>query len=432
MRLDRVELREIHLELTEPFEISSGSRQHRRILLLRLEGERGGVGWGECVAAEDPGYSYETTETAWHVLSRFLLPAIVGVEAADLEELLRPMRWVRGHPMAKAAVEMGVWDFRARQQGVALAQALNEAEREAAAHEAAHAAPGEAVPDGAALRHATLNGAPIHGAPSTEGSSRESSRGSGPAMDAGPGRPVPTAIPVGVSVGLQPSTAELIRKIEGYVAEGYARIKIKIKPGRDVEMLTAVRERFPDTPLMADANSAYTLDDLHRLRALDALGLTMIEQPLAHDDLLDHARLQREIETPVCLDESIRSAGDARLALELGSGRVINIKPGRVGGFGESLKIHALCRRAGVPVWCGGMLESGVGRAANIALATLPGFTLPGDISASRRYWARDIVDPEFELVGGTMAIPTAPGLGVTPDEDRIETLTHRKEEFRA
>lgn len=428
MRIDRVELREIHLELTEPFEISSGSRQHRRILLLRLEGEGGGVGWGECVAAEDPGYSYETTETAWHVLSHFLLPAIVGREAADLEELLRPMRWVRGHPMAKAAVEMGMWDFRARQQGVSLAQALNEAEHEAAAH----AAPGEAVPDGAALRQATLNGAPIHGARSTEGSRGGSRGGSGSATDAGLGGSVPTAIPVGVSVGLQPSTAELIRKIEGYVAEGYARIKIKIKPGRDIEMLTAVRERFPDTPLMADANSAYTLDDLPRLEALDALGLTMIEQPLAHDDLLDHARLQREIETPVCLDESIRSAGDARLALELGSGRVINIKPGRVGGFGESLKIHALCRRAGVPVWCGGMLESGVGRAANIALATLPGFTLPGDISASRRYWARDIVDPEFELVEGTMTIPTAPGLGVTPDEDRIEALTHRKEEFWA
>ena len=366
MRIERAELRLVPLRLRERFEISSGGRQDRLVLLLALHGE-GETGWGECVAGEDPNYSYETTETAWHVLTDILLPAVVERDAAGPADVLAPVDWVRGHAMAKAAVEMAAWDLHAKLRGVALAEAIG-----------------------------------------------------------GERRPVP----VGVSIGLQPDDDALLRRVEGYVAEGYRRIKIKIKPGRDVGMLRAVRERFPDTPLMADANSAYTLDDADRLAELDALDLMMIEQPLAHDDVLHHARLQERLATPICLDESIHSVRDAELALELGACRIINVKPGRVGGFGESRRIHDLCRARGVPVWCGGMLESGVGRAHNVALATLPGFTLPGDISASRRYWERDIVDPEFEIVDGTLTPPEGPGIGVRPALDRIEAGTTRRAAF--
>jgi o-succinylbenzoate synthase len=366
MKPTRIELREIRLPLREVFEISTGARQNRRILLIRVEGE-GATGWGECVAAEDPGYSYETTETAWHVLTEFLLPELVGHEVLGPEDVLGPVPWFRGHPMARAGVEMAIWDL-----------------------------------------HAKLLEMPL--------------------WDFVGGASDP--VPVGVSVGLQADVDTLLRRIEGYLDEGYARIKVKIKPGRDVEMMRKVRERFPDTPLMADANSAYTLRDLDRLRELDELELTMIEQPLGHEDLLDHSRLQAELSTPICLDESIRSVGDARLALELGSCRIINIKPGRVGGLAEARAIHDLCREHDVPVWCGGMLESGIGRAHNLALATLPGFTLPGDISASRRYWERDIVVPEFVLVNGALVPPEGPGIGVEPDMERIEELTVRRQVF--
>jgi o-succinylbenzoate synthase len=367
MRPERIELREIRLPLREVFEISSGPRRDRRILLVRVDAE-GETGWGEVVAAEDPGYSYETTETAWHVLTEFIVPPLVGHEILGPEDVLAPIGWVRGHRMARAGVEMAVWDLHARLLGFPLWELLG---------------------------------------------------GSG------------EAVPVGVSVGLQPHDDLLLRKIEGYLADGYARIKIKIKPGRDVEMLRAVRDRFPDTLLMADANSAYSLDDLPRLRELDELDLMMIEQPLGHEDILDHARMQAELETPICLDESIRSVGDARLALELDATRVINIKPGRVGGLAEARRIHHLAREREVPVWCGGMLESGIGRAHNLALATLPGFTLPGDISASSRYWERDIITPEFELgEEGRMAPPDGPGIGVRPDPARLEALTWRVEVF--
>jgi len=366
MKPTRIELREIRLPLREVFEISTGARQNRRILLIRVEGE-GATGWGECVAAEDPGYSYETTETAWHVLTEFLLPELVGHEVLGPEDVMGSVPWFRGHPMARAGVEMAIWDL-----------------------------------------HAKLLEMPL--------------------WDFVGGSSDP--VPVGVSVGLQADVDTLLRGVEGYLDEGYARIKVKIKPGRDVEMLRKVRRHFPDTPLMADANSAYTLLDLDRLRELDELELTMIEQPLGHEDLLDHSRLQAELKTPICLDESIRSVGDARLALELGSCRIINIKPGRVGGLAEARAIHDLCRERDVPVWCGGMLESGIGRAHNLALATLPGFTLPGDISASRRYWERDIVVPEFELVNGALIPPEGPGIGVEPDMERIEELTVRRQVF--
>ncbi len=366
MKPQRIELREIRLPLREVFEISSGARRNRRLLLIRVEGE-GVHGWGECVAAEDPSYSPETTETAWHVLTEFLLPPLVGHPMEGPEDILAPVEWVRGHRMARAGIEMAVWDLHARLLGMPLWEFLG-----------------------------------------------------------GRGEP----LEVGVSVGLQPDDDTLLRKVEAYLEEGYARIKIKIKPGRDVDMLQAVRARFGDVPLMADANSAYALADLPLFRELDDLGLTMIEQPLHHEDILEHARLQAELTTPICLDESIRSEADARLALELDATRVINIKPGRVGGLAEARRVHDLCRRRGVPVWCGGMLESGVGRAHNLALATLPGFVFPGDISASSRYWKRDVVTPEFELVDGRMPLPDGPGIGVEPDLERIESLTHRVKVF--
>ena len=366
MRIEAIEVREIRLPLRERFEISSGYCEERRILLVKMRAG-GETGWGECVAGEDPGYSYETTETAWHILSEFLVPALLGAEVEGPADVERRLARVRGHPMAKASLEMASWDLEARRRGISLTETLG-----------------------------------------------------------GSGDPVP----VGVSVGLQKTDELLIEKVGDFLAAGYRKVKLKIKPGRDVEMVRAVREAFPDAPLMVDANSAYTLADRARLAEMDDLGLLMIEQPLAHDDLREHALLQEALRTPVCLDESIRSAGDAELALALGSCRIINIKPGRVGGFGSSRRIHDLCRARGVPVWCGGMLESGVGRAYNIALATLPGFTIPGDISASRRYWERDIVDPEFEVREGMMTPPAGPGIGVTPDGRRIDWLTVRVERW--
>jgi O-succinylbenzoate synthase len=368
MKIERAELRELPLRMREFFEISSGGKQDRRIVLLTLFAE-GAQGWSECVAAEDPSYAYETTDTAWHVLTDFLLPAVVGRDIEGPEDILAPVRWVRGHRMAKAAIEMAAWDLAARVDGVSLSRKL--------------------------------------------GGTRE-------------------RVPVGVSVGLKPTDQELHEAVAGYIAAGYARIKIKIKPGRDVAMLAGLRERFPNVPFMADANSAYTLADAPRLKELDALDLMMIEQPLSYDDFLDHARLQEQMRTPVCLDESIKSEGDLALALHLGSCRIVNIKPGRVGGLGASRRLHDTMRTRGLPVWCGGMLESGVGRAHNVALASLAGFTLPGDISASRRYWERDIVAPEFEVEGGTMAVPTGPGIGVAIDLDRVEALTVRRAEFGA
>lgn len=367
MKIQSVELAEIRLRLRKRFEISSGVREDRRILLIRVEGE-GAVGWGECVAGEDPGYSYETTETAWHVLSDFILPSLPGRDVDDAPDVLGPVGWIRGHRMAKAAVEMAVWDLEAKLADVSLARHLG----------------------GSATR-----------------------------------------VPVGVSIGIQPTDDELLRTVEEHLARGYRKIKIKIKPGRDVEMLGLVRERFgAEAPLMADANSAYTLDDAERLAELDELGLIMIEQPLAHDDYRDHARLQERLRTPICLDESVRSVGDAALAFELGSCRILNLKPGRVGGLGPSLEIHGLCRARNVPLWCGGMLESGIGRAHNLALATLPGFQIPGDISESARYWERDVVEPEFVLEDGHLRVPEGSGIGVEPDRERIRALTVRRTVF--
>ena len=368
MTIERAVLRELSLDLKGAFETSAGVTRARRILLLTL-GTDHFEGWSECVAGETPGYSYETTDTAWHVLTRWLLPDLFGREVRDARELC-PASWLRGHPMAKAAVEMAAWDLEAKRRDISLTRLI--------------------------------------------GGRRE-------------------AVPVGVSLGIQKTDAALFRSIEQCLADGYRKVKVKIKPGRDVEMLRAARMRFPEAPLMADANSSYSLpEDLDLLRTIDEFDLMMIEQPLSHEDLLDHATLQGRIATPVCLDESVRSAADARLALHLGSGRIVNIKPGRVGGHSPALQIHDLCRAAGWPVWCGGMLESGIGRAHNVALATLPGFTVPGDISNSGRYWEQDIVVPEFAMTNGLMPVPQGPGIGVTPRRDRIAALTTRRRVFDA
>lgn len=369
MKIERAVLRELPMRLRSPFVTAAGERQERRVLLVTLEAE-GVVSWSECVALDDPSYSGETTDSAWGVLTRHLLPAVVGSRPDDpATDILDPVRWVRGNRMAKAAIEMAGWDLAARARGVSLATLLGGVRR---------------------------------------------------------------TIPVGVSVGLHPDDTALYRAVQGYVDEGYARVKVKVEPGRDVEMLRGLRQRFPDLDLMVDANAAYTLADLDRLRDLDELGLLMIEQPLDPDDLFDHARLQWELDTPICLDESIRSDADAELALELGACRIINIKPGRVGGLGEARAIHDRMRAADLPVWCGGMLESGVGRAYNAALASLPGFTLPADLSASRRYWERDIVSPEFEVAGGEMVVPSGTGIGVEVDVERIEAETVRRAVFTA
>jgi O-succinylbenzoate synthase len=363
MRIREVELREVHLRLRERFEISTGGWDERRVLLLRMESEDGEA-WSECVAAEAPNYSYETPETAWHILTKYVLPWVVGAELQGPGTILESVSWIRGHPMALAAVEMGAWGLEATARRVSLATLM--------------------------------------------GGSR-------------------SAVPVGVSVGLQSTDDELLEQVEERLSQGYKKIKLKIKPGRDVDMVRKVRDAFPQAPLMADANSSYTLADVPVLKELDGLELMMVEQPLAFDDLREHALLQTQMDTPICLDESIRGPGDARLALELGSGRIINIKPGRVGGFTSSREIHDICAEQDVPVWCGGMLEAGVGRAYNLALASLPNFVLPGDISESRRYWVEDIVEPEFVMDGGMMPVPTDPGVGVRIRMDRVEAATSQR-----
>lgn len=367
MKVGTVELREVRLPLREPFRARSGVRTLRRILLVRLEGD-GEVGWGECVALEDPGYTSETVESAWHILTGYLLPDAPGRVLESPGQILAASEWIRGHPMAKAALEMAAWDLFARACGTSLAEYLGGT----------------------------------------------------------PGR-----VPVGVSLGFQEDEDHLLRKVEGCLSRGYRRIKVKIRPSRDLEPLRAIRDRFgPDLALMADANGAYGADDLPRLRELDAFDLLMIEQPLPPEDFLGHARLQAEMKTPLCLDESLASPADVELALELHACRIVNLKPGRVGGLGPAVAIHDLCRARKVPLWCGGMLESGIGRAHSLALATLPGFTLPGDLSESGRYWERDLVQPPFVLENGGLRVPDGPGIGVAPDEPWIEELTVRRESF--
>lgn len=366
MRVERAVLREIPLTLARPFRSSAGTVTHRRVLLLTLEAD-GAVGWSECVAPGTPHYTYETVDTAWHVLTDFVLPRAIGLDVSDPGSVLAAAAEVRGHPMAKAAVEMAAWDAAAKRRGESLAAWL--------------------------------------------GGTRSS-------------------VSVGVSLGMEADPGALGDVVEGHLAAGYRRVKVKIEPGRDVDVLSALRERFPDLELWADANSAYGPDDVEALGALDGLGLGLLEEPIAPGDLVAYARLQERLATPLCLDESVQSVGDAAAALELGSCRTLNLKPGRVGGHTASLRICELLESSGVSIWCGGMLETGIGRAHNVALASHAAFTLPGDISASRRYWERDLVSPEFDVVDGAMAVPTGPGIGVEVDVERIEALTVRSADF--
>jgi len=365
MRLKKITLREIHLPLVEPFQTSFDTTTLRRILLLEADVD-GVTGWAESTAGEDPYYSYETVETAWHILRDYLWPLLKGREFATAGDVFDLFARVRGHNMAKAGLEIALWDAEARLKKVSLAKLL--------------------------------------------GGTRDE-------------------ISCGVSIGIQPSIEQLITKVEKELAAGYQRIKIKIKPGWDIEPVRALRERFPRIRLMVDANSAYTLGDAAHLKELDAFYVIMIEQPLGWDDIYSHVELQRQLNTPICLDECIHDVEHARAAIETRACGIINIKLGRVGGHTAARRIHDLCQSKSIPVWCGGMLESGIGRAHNIAMSTLPNFSLPGDVSASRRYWQADIIQPEVEVSRqGTILVPAAPGIGYTPCIERIESLTHRRE----
>ena len=361
MRIERLELRLLKLPLVHFFETSFGRVHDKHFILVRLDGG-GASGFGECVADQDPYYSAETNDTCWHIIERFIAPRVVGADFAHPRELFRALKAIRGHNMAKAAVEMAAWDLYARQRGEPLSRTL--------------------------------------------GGTRD-------------------RIASGVSIGIQRSLDDLVAKVERELAAGYQRIKIKVKPGWDVAAVQAIRARFQGIPLMVDANAAYSFADANHLGELDGYDLMMIEQPLDYDDLADHARLQKKLKTPICLDESIKTVAIAREAIAAGACRIINIKPGRVGGFGESIRLHDVCASSGIPVWHGGMLESGIGRAANIHLATLPNFTLPGDIAASRRYFDPDLIDPPIEVAAdGTIAVPTGPGIGVAIREDRVTRTT--------
>ncbi len=369
IQVERIALREIRLPLKEPFRISSGICTERRIALLELTAASGAVAWSECVAGELPYYSAETIDTAWHAIREWLAPMILGVPVSG-PELVHAMleRNVCGHNMAKAAIEMGCWELEATQRGVSLSRLL--------------------------------------------GGTRD-------------------RVPTGISLGIQDNPDALVTRAARALADGYRKIKVKIRPGADVEYVGAVRRALgSDVSLMADANSAYELSDAGHLAQLDEFGLLMIEQPLGRDDLVRHAALQRRLRTPICLDESITDAERCEDMIALGAGRIVNIKPGRVGGFTVAKRIHDLCQQQGMSVWCGGMLESGIGRAYNVALASLPNFSLPGDLSPSARYWERDVVVPEWTMDrDGLVPVPVdRAGMGVDPDLARIDDLTVRRE----
>jgi O-succinylbenzoate synthase len=364
-----IELRELRLPLIHFFETSFGRTTERRIVLVHLTDSEGAEGWGECTAGEGPFYSDEWTDTAWSTIREFLAPMVLGKNIDSAAGVFSAMKAVRGHRMAKATIENACWDLEAKKAGVPL------------------------------WRH--LGGSQ-------------------------------TEISCGVSIGIQDTPEILLQKIRKEVDAGYQRIKIKIKPGWDINIVERVRREFPEIRLMGDANSAYTLADASLFQALDNFNLMMLEQPLAHTDIFDHAKLQPQIRTPVCLDESIHSAEDATHAIGLGSCQIINVKLGRVGGHSEAKRIERVARENNIPVWCGGMLESGIGRAHNIAMSTLAGFTLPGDVSASARYWEEDLIEPPVTVSRrGTITPPQSPGLGFQINLPRIEALTVSKEIIR-
>ncbi len=369
MKIDAVVLREIQMELVAPFETSFGLTTTRRVLLVEVRAD-GLRGWGECVAGEHPWYSAETIDTAWQIGRHELTAALLDGDPDHGGSCHDLFRRVRGNRMAKAAFENAVWDLQAQAEGVSLSSLL--------------------------------------------GGSRK-------------------VIPCGVSLGIQGEIASLLDRVAASVDAGYQRIKVKCKPGWDIAVFTAIRERWPSIRLSADANASYRLKDMEHLAGFDHFELMMLEQPLRHDDFYFHSMLQSQIETPICLDESIHNRRDALAAIEMGSCRILNIKVGRVGGLSEAIGIHNAAMERGVPVWCGGMLETGIGRSHNIALSSLPNFTLPGDISASRRYWRDDIIEPEVEVSpAGEIAVPTEPGRGFAVREDLIDRLTVRRDEVRA
>ncbi|MBP9663256.1 MAG: o-succinylbenzoate synthase [Pyrinomonadaceae bacterium] len=359
-----IELIEINLPLVHFFETSFGRTYERRIVLVRVEDTDGAEGWGEITCGETPGYSDEWTDSAWVTAEKILAPIVVGKQVESAADVWSLMSWVRGHRMAKSGIETACWDLEAKKLGVPL------------------------------WRH--LGG-------------------------------VNQNIECGVSIGIQDSVEQLLEKIRVELEAGYKRIKIKISPRWDYDVIKAVRQEFGDILLMGDANSAYTLADIDRLKSLDEFDLMMLEQPLAHDDIIDHAKLQAAIKTPICLDEPIKSPETARKAIELKSGKIINLKNGRVGGHTQSKLVETVCREAGIPVWSGGMLESGIGRAHNIAISTLAGYTMPGDVSASKRYWHDDIIEPEVEVAAdGTITAPNGPGIGFDVKRDMILKLAAR------
>jgi o-succinylbenzoate synthase len=369
MRIDAIFLRELRLPLVKPFQTSFGTTTERRILLVELRGE-GLTGWGECVAGEHPFFSDETIDTAWLVINQELAPLLAASDPEHGGKCPGIFRAVRGHRMAKSALENAVWDLEAQMKGIPLASLL--------------------------------------------GGTRET-------------------IDCGVSIGIQPNMEQQLAEVEKEVNAGYQRIKLKIKPGWDVDVLEAVRNRWPEILLSVDANSAYRLNDSDHIVSFDEFNLLMIEQPLWADDFYFHSMLQKRLNTPICLDESIRNRRDALAAIEMESCRIINIKCGRVGGFSEAIAVHNAAQERGVPVWCGGMLETGIGRAHNIALSSLDNFTLPGDVSASKRYWREDIIEPEVVVSKtGEIAVPDLPGRGFEVRTDLVEKLTVRKEEIRA
>ena len=364
IKIDKITLRQIKMPLVHFFETSFGRTYERNIVLVEVHAD-GVSGWGEMTAGENPFYNEEWTESAWLILKDYAGPRILGHSLENADAVSPRTAHIRGHNMARGGLETAVWDLEARMLGRPLYKHI-----------------------GGGARH---------------------------------------EIPCGVSIGIQDSVPQLIQKIRTELDAGYQRIKMKMKPGWDVEVIREVRRTFPTTRLMADANSAYSLADVDRLKALDEFDLMMIEQPLAHDEIIDHAKLQAQLKTPICLDECIRSAHQAQQAIDMQAGRIINIKLGRVGGFSEAKKVHDVAQAAGIPVWCGGMLEAGIGRAHNIALSTLPNFILPGDVSASKRYWARDIIQPPVEVSPqGTIKVPEGPGFGYEIDQDYIDRITVR------
>lgn len=367
MRIEQITVRKLRMNLKGPFTTSFGTFREKIFLLVEVKDELGNTGWGESVAFDAPWYNEETYKTNWIILEDFLIPLLEGKEIEHPREVNDIFEPIRKNNMAKAMVEGAIWDLYAKRTNQPLWKAL--------------------------------------------GGTREK-------------------IEVGISIGIQPNIETLMSFIDTYVAEGYKRIKVKIKPGWDVEVIRAIRAKYPDLPLMADANSCYRLEDIDMLKELDDFNLMMIEQPLASDDIIDHAHIQKVLKTPICLDESIHSLEDARKAVELGSCKIINIKIGRVGGLTESIKIHDYCKEQGLDVWCGGMLESGIGRAHNVAITTLSNFTMPGDTASADRYWDQDITEPIVTVENGYITVPTASGIGYEPNISLMETFTEEKKVY--